>query len=422
MITGYADRNHRQLHVAAHTAMSNTMPQILLILLAFCEKNIVRYAILVFSMLPGVGFLSEFILPTLYISLILLSVKSNAKVGLYEFAVPIFMVFAIVLSCIIYPQNEKYIIDSNNFWNTIFPCLRWYIVGLIIVPDRAAMDLLGKVSCMAVAVETAFLILYMIPNGLVVSDDMSRAYQLLPNIMLVFNYAFNSKKIFAWIFSLIGLLYLLSLGTRGPFLILIAYVVIKLLRSSGGSTSQSKKILSILGIGVVGVGISIPTVRLVLLKSLRQVVEWTGLSTRVVDFMLDGSLVSYTSGRENLYEVALQKIQERPLLGYGIYGEWQWFGWNVHNMYLELWVHFGIILGSVLLIWCIALVAKSYFKTNSSDSKDLISIFSCFVFLRGIFGGSYLMYGMFFLIALCIREKRRINSRQFEVERRAERI
>lgn len=389
------------------TASQSSMARILLVLLAFCEKNLVRYVRLVISMFPVVGIVGDFILPTLYIGLIILCLKKKTKIGLPELIVPTFIVLAIVLTCAIYPQNTQYIIDSNNFWNTIFPCLRWFIVGLAMIPDEKIMDLLGISSCLAILVETAFLLLYMIPNNLVVSDDMSRAYQLLPNIMLAFNYAFNKKKTAAWVFSCVGIVYLLSLGTRGPFLILLAYIAIKLIRINAVTTQR--KVLLVLGIACVCGVVAIPGVYVGILKGISSFIAQLGLSTRVIDHMIEGTVISYVSGRDAIYEVALQKIAERPFLGYGVYGEWPWNGWNIHNMYIELLIHYGVVVGSLLLFWGVSLVGRAYFKTQNPHSKDMILIFSCFVFLRGLVGGSYLMFSVFFLVGFCIKELRRIK-------------
>lgn len=392
-------------HKMSAKEKKNTLPQILLVLLAFSEKNIVRYAIFALSMMPVIGFLSDYILAFMYIFLILMCINKWTRVGLPELLVPFFVITAIIFTCIIYPQNKQYIMDYNNFWNTIFPCLRWFIVGLIVIPNEKIMILLGKVSCIAIALETAYLLFYMVPNGLVSNDDMSRAYQLLPNIMITFTYAFNSKKIVAWIASFIGLFYLLSLGTRGPFLILLAYACLKFIRTS--VVTIKSKIVVVLCISLIVLLGSIENVYLPILEKVSNFLMKIGVSTRIIDFINEGSTISYTSGRNDLYKIAIKNILDKPFLGYGIYGEWQWFSWSVHNMYLELWIHFGILLGSILLMWVICLVAKSYFKTQNKYAKDIISIFFCFVFLRGIFGGSYLTFGMFFLIGFCIKEKRR---------------
>jgi O-antigen ligase len=390
-------------------------PRLLLILLAFCEKNIVRYFALVVSMLPVVGVMSSFIVPAAYIILLLMYFrKYGAHVSISEACVVLFVTLAITFSCFIYPENARYILDSNNFWNTIFPCLRYFIIGLILIPDKRTLDIIGKASCLAIFVETLFVIAYMMPRGLMQSDDMSRAYQILPNVLFALNYAFNEKRVAPWVFSGIGIVYCLSMGTRGPIAVLLVYVFIRLLQSS--TLKKAGKVL--LGIVVAGAGyfflnsnLYLPTLRFLRSQLLR-----FGVSTRVIDLAISGTVTSHLSGRDVLYELVLNKIKERPLLGYGVYGEWPWIGWSAHNMMLELLAHYGVILGTLLLLWLIILTVKSYNKTRNYTAREIILIWACFVFIRGIFGGSYLNFGVFFMIGFCLRELRRLNYHYYDKE------
>ena len=381
--------------------------RILLVLLAFCEKNIVRYALLAFSMIPVIGFLSELVLPVLYGVLIALCIRRSTKIGLTELVVFTFTVSAIFFSCVLYPDNAKFILNESNFWNFIFPCLRWFIVGLAIVPDKKMMDILGLASCFAILIETAFLLFYMIPNDLIVSDDMSRSYQLLPNIMIFINYTFDKKKVWAWIVSGISVIYMLSLGTRGPVFVLLGYLILRLLMITA-STLKSK-IALISCVGVLGALFSIPSVYIKILTWLEKMLSGLGVSTRIIDHMIEGTVISETSGRDELYATGLEMLAENPW-GYGVYGEWPRVHWNIHNMYLEILIHFGVILGSALLLWMLFFVGNAFLKTKNYDAKNLILLFGSFVFVRGFFGGTYLHYSTYFLVALCIKEIRRARK------------
>ncbi len=383
-------------------------PKIWLAILAFCEKNMIRYVVLVMSMLPVISYASEFVVPLLYVVMIALCLVKARGVGIPEIAVLGFTVLAIVGTCIFYPQNAEYIFDSNNFNNTIFPCLRWFIVALIFRPDRENVNLLGKISCVSVLVESIFVIAYMMPRGLLRADDMNRAYQLLPNVLLVFNYAFNDKKFWAWIFSAIGFIYLLALGTRGPILILLVYVIVKLY--CVGPDNFWKKILLTVFLFASGLIISNSNLYISILRYVRTMFYQVGLSTRIIDFAVEGNMISYLSGRDEIFSTAFEMIKERPFLGYGVYGDWAVVGWNIHNMYLELLVHFGVILGGAILAWLATLVIRAYRLSRNDGAKDMILIFACFVFIRGFFGGSYLMFGVYFLIGLCIKEIRKAKE------------
>ena len=147
------------------------------------------------------------------------------------------------------------------------------------------------------------------------------------------------------------------------------------------------------------------------LAYIMDILERHGLSTRIIQFALDGTVVSYTSGRNELYDWALNRVLENPFVGYGIYGEWPWVGWSIHNMYLEILLHFGFVGGGILLFAIVSLVIRTYLKTKNEIAKDLILIWASFVFIRGIFGGSYLQFPMFFLLGFCIQELRRLTHR-----------
>lgn len=391
----------------------STDPRILLILLAFCEKNIVRYFVHIFSMLPVIGLVSDAIIPLAYTLLFIAYIqKYRASFYFEESCVLLFFVFSIYISCIVFPENAKYILEPNNFWNSIFRCLRYYIIGIIFIPNKETMDVLGKASCLAIIVESLFVVFYMMPRGLLSDDDMSRSYQLLPNVLFAISYTFSKKNIFSWLCSILGCFYILSMGSRGPVIIILTYIYLKIVESTL-SQMWEKITVAVLGIGAVTFFLE-TGLYLSMLLSLNELVSKLGLSTRVIDLAIYGEITTHYSGRDELYAYAIQKILENPIGGYGVYGEWPWFHWNAHNMYLELLIHYGVIVGSIILLWMVLLVARSYFKSNNVFAKDLILICICFVFVRGIFGGSYLFFGTFFMIGCCMAELRRIKCRTRE--------
>ena len=83
-------------------------------------------------------------------------------------------------------------------------------------------------------------------------------------------------------------------------------------------------------------------------------------------------------------------------------------------MALELMVHFGVILGSLLLLWLIFLTFKTYVRTPNILARQFLLIWICFVFVRGFFGGSYLQFGVYVLIGFSLRELRRIRNKYYE--------
>lgn len=112
------------------------------------------------------------------------------------------------------------------------------------------------------------------------------------------------------------------------------------------------------------------------------------------------------SGRTVIWELALQHIKEKPLIGYGI-GEhitWRGYNWYGHNQIFEMLMEGGIpCLLFYIIIICL-IVKKMDLCKNKLVYNMMISVFSgTFVFFIAEAGVSPLFY-LFFAIAYHINE------------------
>ena len=409
-----SSKNNILLKKAKFTA--NINPGLALTFLCICEKSIVRYFLLAFSYIPIVGNFSSFLLPAAYIVLFIIYVFTKSpKVRFLEFVVPLFLVMSIILALIFYRENDKYIFDINIINGWILPCFKFYFVAVVLTADKKTVEICSVASCVGILVEAAFVLFYMIPRGLLDTDEMSRAYNILPNVLLVLFYALYSKRVFAWVSLFVGVFYILSMGTRGPVIIFLAYVALKTLtaqwRKKGGM------IVAVIGL-ILLVAFFSSDLYMSFLNNIRHLLKSIGVSTRVIDLTIEGTVVSHTSGRDKLFSIAWQKLLERPLLGYGIFGEWQFMNWNAHNMYLELLLHYGFIVGGAIIIWMVFISLRAYFKCKNVLLKELILIWICLVFVRAFFGGSYINYNTFFLLGLCLNAQRGFIGEKIISQRR----
>lgn len=95
---------------------------------------------------------------------------------------------------------------------------------------------------------------------------------------------------------------------------------------------------------------------------LSRLVENLGMSTRIFDLFLEGEIVNST-GRDRLAEKVITAILQEPIWGYGIMGDWVITGnIYVHNIFLEMWCQFGLILGTIILAVVIGLPLYVMFK------------------------------------------------------------
>ena len=86
-------------------------PRTWLALLAFCEKNIVRYALLVLTMITGDAAISEFLLGFAYVTLIIACIRKGSRIHATEFLFLISVIIAILVTCVVYPNNTQFIFD-----------------------------------------------------------------------------------------------------------------------------------------------------------------------------------------------------------------------------------------------------------------------------------------------------------------------
>lgn len=381
-------------------------PRTWLMLLAITEKNIFRYIILILNMATGLAWMGNFVLHLSYIILIMLCLKRGCRLRLGDILIMLFVLFAILVTWAIYPDNiEKYMFGQQQFWATVFPLFRYFIVGLFLIPNDETLSLMGKVSCVAIFVESLFVYFILRGSELQSNDDMSRAYFILLNVMLTINYAFDKKTIVGIVFSVVGLIFLSSMGTRGPVVISLSFIMLKIIQAS---TNKGRGFLAIAVIAFLIWFVNSSYWNGFLL-SVRNLIEQIGLSTRVIDLALQDEALNYTSGRDEIAEVVISKIKERPLTGWGVYGEWQFVNWSAHNMYLEILDNYGVILGGAIILWMFFISIKAFLVAKIPSVRSLLLLLLCFVYVRGIFGGTFFAFPTFLMIGYCLQVCRKTN-------------
>lgn len=381
-------------------------PRTWLFLLVITEKSLFRYVLMILDRLTGTEAIREVALHTVYIVVIALCLKKGSKVHGGDIFIMLFVVLAIIITWLIYPNNiEMYMFGKDQFWPTVFPSFRFFIAGLFLIPNKENLELMGKVSCLAILVETAFVLFVLRGSDLQNSDDMSRAYFMLLNVLLVINFAFDKKTLISLAISLVGIMLLLSMGTRGPIVIVLAFMATKLLFQM--TTNTRKRVAFVFILLLLIWFINSPYWNLTLL-SIRDVLSSLGMSTRVIDFTIQGETLTYYSERDDIAQIVINKIKERPE-GWGVYGEWQFLGWSAHNMYLEILDHYGIFGGGIILLWIFFIVIKAFNVTKETSVRSLVLLFACNVLVRGVFGGGFLTSATFLMIGYCLQVCRKTN-------------
>lgn len=225
-------------------------------------------------------------------------------------------------------------------------------------------------------------------------SDMTAGYAILPAVLFAIDYSFSRIKAIPW--ASLGLITILLLGSRGPLLIAGIFLIIEVLRYS--KTTWKKFLFSLLIVAVIYIVQT--NTYLLWLTWLNDLLKSNGLTVASLQKILFYS--DRSNGRSEIYTFAVQAINNSPIIGNGIYFD-RGFAAYAHNVFLELFVDFGIIIG---LLTSLSLIICSYrmlvvSKKNSDNCFTIALILIFCVIGELLFSGSYLREPMFwFLIGL----------------------
>lgn len=370
-----------------------------LVILALCEQTIFVYPVVVLSHIGPLQDISKLIIPIAYVVLTAMSLNKKVTSGIPGSAllIPLFFFAAIIFTILVYPQNEKYIIDNLN---QIWLILPYFLIGLCFKADKLTMDTLGIWCCIGVILTSFYRLSYSTKTFETNTYNMDASYTALASILIVINYAFDSNKIFPILCAFLGLFYTLSMGTRGPIVIELVFIFVSLFIHLDLSKGF-KYTLAILAGLLIALFLN-SSAYIVFLTELSDFLGGLGFSTRIVDIALEDQMLEYTSGRSDIYADLWPRLLERPLQGFGVYGEWTLGYASAHNMYLETLYHYGIPLGVLILISYIITTIRAYLNAPNHYVISWLTIWGCYVFVRGFFGGSFLRFSVFLLWGFCI--------------------
>lgn len=196
------------------------------------------------------------------------------------------------------------------------------------------------------------------------------ALQLVLIIFLPINltYAFTEKKTLNIIFTIIETLVICCFSSRtiiattfALILLLTTIHYIKWLKSI--QDGKKKRIILVLTL----VLISLIFIMLINIQgistSIYNFLQDKGIYIRSLRLLSEGKYFSYSSGRtDTVYPEMMKKISDSPILGHGIGMDRIIDGDNTyyaHNIVLEIYVSYGIIIGSAIILGIITIIAKA---------------------------------------------------------------
>lgn len=206
--------------------------------------------------------------------------------------------------------------------------------------------------------------------------NMFFSYALvLPLLFHLNEYIVSKKKIYG-IVALIQISAILLYGSRGAFLCIAGFFILKMFLGKLSGVERKQYIFLFIFISLL----------LIYLFINNSALEALGFKSRLIQKMSDGEA---TSGREYVWQAGAYLISVRPLFGYGIGGEFyqmsmicemltgvmieEYSSLTPHNGFLQLMLNFGIPIGFVVSLY-ILLSLKRIKLVSNHHIKDLIII------------------------------------------------
>lgn len=305
------------------------------------------------------------------------------------------LVLVVLLTMVIYPRTYPFL--SENWSLILVSAALYYFLGVSYSFEWCTKDLF---YCSLLGVFGVFVFrLYQLSQGAILEqDDMDAAYRVLPAVMYLIYYASYHKRKIYWVFAIIASVTMFVFGTRGPIMIILVYIAIVLTKKAILIPGHKKFLaMAVLYAGILFFIID-DRIFPEIIKSLSRLFGQMGFSSRIFDFYLSGEIVE-SQGRAELAQKAMDAIINNPALGYGFTSDRYLFGVYPHNFVLELFVHFGVIIGAVILIGLVILTVVAFLKTKGVEKQNnFVLMLAVLVFMKLMVSGSYTIEPYFYFL------------------------
>lgn len=217
------------------------------------------------------------------------------------------------------------------------------------------------------------LFLLVFSNG-VVEDYMTFGYYSIFSVTYIILYAFYNKyyRVAIVAFAIVPLI--IINGNRGTILVMGILIFSMLLISS--KMNLIKKLLIFILIMICIFNIN--NIAKLLLDFTVEVfdVERSYSITKLYNMLDSRGIGEMFGSRYYIYEEAINEIWQHPIFGMGIASFNDKYGYFPHNIFLDVYSTFGIILGTIYLIYIIKLGMKLH-----KISKENIQVRILFIFM-----------------------------------------
>jgi hypothetical protein len=385
----------------------NSIAYRILLVLLWTQFTVLNFVKAIIARLPFIGSLSEIFIPVCIILAAMASLPwFLRRVKGYDVLFYWLYVFVVLVTMGFFTQNRAFL--QEDWFSILIAAVPAYFIGTSFSFRTCSRDLFW---CSVVGVVCVlFYRMYLLNSGVILeADDMDAAYKLLPSVMYIICYASIKKQKLYWIIAMASLPVLFIFGTRGPIICVLVYFMVLVVMDVMRTRNIKKFILFFIIITIIFAVVVNESVFLRIISTVSSAFERIGFSTRIFDYFIAGNMLE-SKGREYLIKSAMAAIIENPIKGYGFMGDRDLLGFYVHNIWVEIWCHFGIILGTIIILAMLGLSGFALIKCRKRKEFKFVLMLVCLVFIKLSLSGSYVFEPYLYLmlgysVAICRRPK-----------------
>lgn len=310
------------------------------------------------------------------------------------------VLFAVLLmiSVFRYPSVSNVII-KRCLWTLLF-CIPLYAMSLKVTNRMIVIEKTKKASFIVVVCVFLMFASYIINRG-GTDYNMSMGYAILYPALYHLSKTYMNR--WYWILVVLELVIILVYGSRGPLLCFGVFFILFFVFRDGKNRSLYRlaALAALLFFLIIFFLFSNH-----ILSFIAMIISHFGIQSRTLNMLLN-SRIALHGTREVIWRQTWVHILEKPLFGWGIAGELSYMVSYPHLVFLELLLHYGVVVGLPVCISIVYRIIVNLIRTKMCDIPILILLCSGFVPL--LLSDTYLnMPSFWILLAFCSNTGTRI--------------
>lgn len=359
-------------------------------------------------------FLTEFILENITIFLVTICFwlymifRSHYMCKVMRKAAFLYIIFGVVFLIGI-------LMGTGTFGNLLVRFLWLYGLGIPmyglfvnVIEPRVVMKNSRKCIPVSAMIGILTIIIGKVGGGIKGDYSMALGYALLYPILLLIMDVKDKKSVSSLVMLAINAIVIVSFGSRGQILCIGVFVIMWV--SFGERRITPKRVTLVSLLLITGC---------LIYFNLKSILTWMidflalwGIHSRSLGYFLER--LHYT-GREVVWEAAICNIKAKPIWGWTVNVDTSAAGFYPHNLFLELLLHYGCIIGGAIAIFLVIELVRNILIDKHNDT--LLLIMFSYGFIPLMLSSEYLVWPSFWaFLALCMRRKKKSIGRKIEDE------